>query len=786
MGPGGTIGRWVLEHPAPITVLFAPTGCGGSETLAAISQLAGVDVIAPGPDRRFGDRLRSTFGDPLVLIDSFDRLDETEQADAGSFIESTVGQNSRVVVATRTRPLLPLRRWQVEGLAEVVGADRLLLDREAQGAVLGLSGAELDRAVEVTQGWHSAVSLLDRHLQSQPLDVALTLTHFDHLGFITEEVLEVLAPAERELLRGISVIDRLDPAVVEAVSGTADAPGRLRSITERTQLFESTPHGVVWRGDVRASLRNDLECSDAASIPGRHLAAARAMANDRRLSSVRLHHLVDAGAWEDAIALVLDRWKDLLQPDRFDDLVRAVVAMPAGLVRHDAGYSLGVGAILLMWGQPVIASEFLDAECVRAEPGAAATASALQAHATWWTTAPEHALDLVEQTAEILDSDSRVSMVPVIGFESITAASMLLVSSARALALTGELRRAAELLQDLGELPLDDPVTTSVSAWATKALVDSLAGDLIGASGAADVAFSLAIEGGWIGTPSLAPAHLARAVVMRWSGSRDDPWPSISDAAEISTRAGAWNLLRVCRAVAALCGDVDRPLSAVEANEVARVPIADRIIGSWRAHHLLDTGHIAEARALLTVTAPVELGLGPWAEVSLELRGGAATSETIDTLAGATTESGRVDRLLAAAVLTPDDPDVLARLATAATTSGLVGMLRSAGAEVRRALSQADPTLAGILDDRGDITAPPELSAREVEILHLLDGPMSVSEIGRQLYLSGHTVKWYTSRIYRKLDVHERADAVRRANELGVIRLDDRARGHPERGPEMT
>lgn len=46
---------------------------------------------------------------------------------------------------------------------------------------------------------------------------------------------------------------------------------------------------------------------------------------------------------------------------------------------------------------------------------------------------------------------------------------------------------------------------------------------------------------------------------------------------------------------------------------------------------------------------------------------------------------------------------------------------------------------------------------------------MSVNDIGRELYLSGHTVKWYTGRIYRKLDVHERSEAVQRAGELGLL-----------------
>jgi ATP/maltotriose-dependent transcriptional regulator MalT len=42
-------------------------------------------------------------------------------------------------------------------------------------------------------------------------------------------------------------------------------------------------------------------------------------------------------------------------------------------------------------------------------------------------------------------------------------------------------------------------------------------------------------------------------------------------------------------------------------------------------------------------------------------------------------------------------------------------------------------------------------------------------EIAQRLYLSPHTVKEHTSAIYRKLGVRNRAEAVKRAQRLGII-----------------
>ena len=42
-------------------------------------------------------------------------------------------------------------------------------------------------------------------------------------------------------------------------------------------------------------------------------------------------------------------------------------------------------------------------------------------------------------------------------------------------------------------------------------------------------------------------------------------------------------------------------------------------------------------------------------------------------------------------------------------------------------------------------------------------------EIAGQLHLSPHTVKEHTSALYRKLEARNRADAVQRAQRLGIL-----------------
>ena len=61
------------------------------------------------------------------------------------------------------------------------------------------------------------------------------------------------------------------------------------------------------------------------------------------------------------------------------------------------------------------------------------------------------------------------------------------------------------------------------------------------------------------------------------------------------------------------------------------------------------------------------------------------------------------------------------------------------------------------------------LSEREREVVSLIAAGSTNREIAERLFLSPHTVKEYTSGIYRKLGVRNRAEAVKRAQRLGLI-----------------
>lgn len=61
------------------------------------------------------------------------------------------------------------------------------------------------------------------------------------------------------------------------------------------------------------------------------------------------------------------------------------------------------------------------------------------------------------------------------------------------------------------------------------------------------------------------------------------------------------------------------------------------------------------------------------------------------------------------------------------------------------------------------------LSERELQVLRLLDSPLTSEQIGSELYVSVNTIRTHIRNIYAKLDVHGRLEAIQKARDLKLI-----------------
>ena len=113
-----------------------------------------------------------------------------------------------------------------------------------------------------------------------------------------------------------------------------------------------------------------------------------------------------------------------------------------------------------------------------------------------------------------------------------------------------------------------------------------------------------------------------------------------------------------------------------------------------------------------------------------------------------------------------DEGEPMAQLLSEAASHGVksdyIGKLLSAfDAEERKSQPMSDLSPAQPLIE--------PLSQRELKILQLIAQGLSNREIGERLFLALSTVKGYNQKIFDKLQVQSRTEAIARAHELGLL-----------------
>ena len=186
---------------------------------------------------------------------------------------------------------------------------------------------------------------------------------------------------------------------------------------------------------------------------------------------------------------------------------------------------------------------------------------------------------------------------------------------------------------------------------------------------------------------------------------------------------------------------------------------------------LLNAVTLAQLQLADGETDAARATLAPWAE-SFEHSPEAVQARVIDALARAAAadhEERELARTRARA----------GRASRPAAVAGAVRPLAAAAAARQLRRGTGHRALIGDLLDEIDGTngrtrakAPlvvERLSPREPVVLRYLPTMMSNQEIASELFVSVNTVKTHLKSIYRKLDVTDRRDAVRRARELELL-----------------
>jgi LuxR family transcriptional regulator, maltose regulon positive regulatory protein len=274
-----------------------------------------------------------------LVVDGYE-LVSADVADDLDFLLRHSGHRLRLVIVTRSDPVLPLYRYRLdETIAEIRMADLAFDDVEA-GRLLSVEGVELrpESVRELnarTRGWATGLRFAAKFLAVREDPDAAVEDVAGDTGSIGEyllgEVLAAQTPDVRRLLLSTSILDTIRPGLAEELGGRS-AARTLAFLTRVNVFIEPVPeHPGFYRYHpfFRDLLRAELAYESPEKMVKLQRKAARWFAREGLLAA-SVSHLAAIDAWSEAAGEVVDDLAvgQLLVETRSDTLSRSMRPMP--------------------------------------------------------------------------------------------------------------------------------------------------------------------------------------------------------------------------------------------------------------------------------------------------------------------------------------------------------------------------------------------------------------------------------------------------------------------------
>ena len=731
-------------------------------------------------------------GERVVLV-----IDDLQfAAAAASSLSTLIGHlpdGCRVVVASRTEPQLELHRLRAYGQLLEVRDPELRLTRAEAAALTREFGVELSETeigilTTRTEGWMAgvqmaAVSLRDRTDPGRFLaDLAETPRAIT--DFLGTEVLD-RQPAEiRDFLLATSILNVLDAESCAAVTGRSDADGLLACLKERNLFLIELGRGVyryhqLFADLLRYRLRAEdldqehvlhrraaaffVETGDPENAIGHFLAAGQ----DAEAFGVLRRNLIGAFYQEDGrmlrrLVAKFEGDSTASEPARLPDLALALaVSGPTGKAgpwiaranRH-ASHLTDAGRARLAVAQALLAQQYGEAlDIERAFSGyrgpkdlpdeeLAYCVPGFLARSRLWLGDVTGAREVCEKISDPYDDQSLQQLVTSSLFAWVACVEGQLTEAGQ---LAGRALTIAASMHLAGH-----PVM--VEALCAQGRVAFERGDLAAAERLFEQSISISEEI----RPALAlVSQLLLARMWLADGRVGDALDGIAHARAFLPPDSTSPLLGLCEAlegrIAIQTGDLDRAEESVRRLEPGtRAATLQTRIDIARAQ-------FDQAREALARCAPATLRERLDVAVLAARIACGRKSDDAGTLLTAAIEAAKVEGFVVA--VTDDLVEVRSRAARLLRS-------RNIGTYEQAVLARLEGSLP-LVKAHGGGAGP--LSDRELTVARYLASRLTMREIAAEIFVSTNTLKTHVKRIYQKLGVSSRTEAVAEARRLRVL-----------------
>jgi LuxR family maltose regulon positive regulatory protein len=766
--------------------------------------------------------------EPFVLIlDDYHVIRTEEVHEALGFVIEYQPAQMHIMIATRADPQLPLSRLRAgDQLIEVRENDLRFTGAEAaeflnQVMGLNLDDNEVQTLERRTEGWAAGLQLAALSLKEQ-VDREDFIKSFAGsnryiLDYLGQEVLEQQEENTRSFLLQTSILERLSAPLCEAVSGISSSQELLEWLEQEHLFINSMDQERRWYRYHRLFadfLRNLLNQEHPDIIPTLHLKAS-VWFEEQGYIDEAIDQALSAGEQSRAMDLIEEIAETRLMRSEASTILRWLSALPEEAVLGRPSMCLieALATTVVGGSLDIIESRLEVVETSDVGDDLLGSSAALRALMSSIGGDAKASLDYSTKALELLPEDNlflrslvadNLGMVHLLfgdypaAIESFAEAVEISQRAGNIMITVGALCNIAGLWMFQGGLKrawdayqqaLDIATNTRGRRLpvAGKALLGlgEIArewGDFAAATSYLEEGLDLFKQFGELGSVI---SYLTLARIKEAQGEIEKAQEIADHARQLAIQFDASTMddelvdtYQVLLWI--LQGKVEEAARWVEENQIKTLVMAEadkshfnplwELRGFTLARVYLAQGNHGEA---LGMTEPllqrskregrlrsVMRALALRAHILLKLD---RVSEALSALEDALT-LGKLEGYVRVFL---DEGEAMIHLLYQAASQGIepdyVGKLLAA-------YGSQEPADTSFDEKTQDMVAMVEpLSAREIEVLELIEQGLTNQEIASRLHLSLSTVKGHTSSIYGKLTVHNRTQAVARARELGIL-----------------
>ena len=278
-------------------------------------------------------------GEPLrLLLDDYHCINNTDIHDSVVYFLEYAPEGVCVVLTSRQQLPFPTAKWEADAQAVHVDAAMLTFDASETArfyeSLPALTNDQLHMLHDKTAGWAAGMRMIDLSLKhadnidSRIVDFSgYQLRMFDYL---LEEVLSGADERMRQFLLRTSVLRRMDAELCGALAGGTDSAFMLRRLHDEQLFVQPLDEQHKWykyHPLFAECLRNELRRAYPQELCGIHREASACLAR-RGMLDEALHHAFEAKDYTQALALLERYVLELVKQGELSTLLSWIGAFP--------------------------------------------------------------------------------------------------------------------------------------------------------------------------------------------------------------------------------------------------------------------------------------------------------------------------------------------------------------------------------------------------------------------------------------------------------------------------